>query len=140
MEVSTDTRPLSEIHDNHAVNKALLGNRLRRLAAEAIAYGKHIEYMGPILDHATVEGPAIRVSFTHASSGLVAKGPLDQFEIAAADGNFLPAEAHIDGKTIVISSPKIPHPAFARYEWVAIPDTAIYNNDGLPAAPFTTQK
>jgi sialate O-acetylesterase len=139
MEVTTDARPLSELHDNHAVNKPLLAGRMA-LGAEAIAYGKHIEYMGPIYDRTAVDGSTLRVFFTHDDSGLVAANTgLEQFEIAGADGKFVAATAKIDGKTVLVSSPAVPHPTFARFEWVPVPSTSLFNGDKLPASPFNSQ-
>jgi sialate O-acetylesterase len=87
-----------------------------------------------------VEGNAIRIRFTHADGGLVAKdGPLKWFQVAGADGQFVDAEATIDGKTIVVKSEKVPAPAAVRYAWSNYPfGCNLYNAAGLPAAPFRT--
>ncbi len=61
--------------DIHPANKQEVGRRLA-LAAEAIAYGKPVEYGGPLYQGMTVEGGRVRLKFTHLGGGLVAK-PLD---------------------------------------------------------------
>jgi sialate O-acetylesterase len=109
-------------------------------AARAISYGEKIEYSGPLFRQATPEGSAIRAWFDHAK-GLTAKGgELTGFEIAGADGNFSPATARIDGATVLASSPSVPDPVQVRYGWANSPQCNLYNSDGLPASPFTSER
>ena len=96
--------------DIHPKNKQDVGMRLA-LAARAIAYGEKIEYSGPLFRQATPEGSAMRLWFDHVGGGLTAKGgSLTGFEIAGADRKFVPADAAIDGATIVVSSPSVSAP------------------------------
>jgi sialate O-acetylesterase len=88
-----------------------------------------------------VEADAIRLQFSHLGGGLVAKGgePLSWFVIAGADLKFVPAQARIDGNTVVVSSPEVPAPVAVRYAWVNFPEGCnLYNQAGLPAAQFRT--
>jgi sialate O-acetylesterase len=123
----------------HPKDKQDVGDRLARIALANI-YGEKIEYSGPVFKSAQVENGAIRVSFTHLGGGLVAKGgPLKCFEVAGQDQKFVPADATIDGDTVLVSSAAIPSPATARYAWQNYPDGCnLYNAAGLPAAPFRT--
>jgi sialate O-acetylesterase len=78
---------------------------------------------------------------SHLGGGLVAKGgeSLKWFVIAGADMKFVPAEARIDGDTVVVSSPEVTAPVAMRYAWANFPDGCnLYNAAGLPAAPFRT--
>jgi sialate O-acetylesterase len=127
--------------DIHPKNKQEVGRRLA-LAAEAIAYGQQIPYSGPMYKRMKIEGQAIRLSFDHLSGGLVAKdgGKLTGFAIAGADRKFVFAEAIIDGKTIVVSSPAIAAPVAVRYAWANNPLCNLYNTAGLPAVPFRTDR
>ncbi len=71
--------------------------------------------------------------------GLVAKGgKLTGFAIAGEDHKFVWADAVIDGKTIVVSSPEISQPVAVRYAWDINPVCNLYNQAGLPAVPFRT--
>jgi sialate O-acetylesterase len=137
MAVTTD---IGEAHNVHPHNKQDVGDRLSRIAL-AKTYGRKIEYSGPVFDTMKVEGRAIRVKFSHVSGGLVAKGggPLKWFVIAGADMKFVPAEAKIDGHTVVVSNSEVPAPVAVRYARVNFPDGCnLYNAAGLPAAQFRT--
>ncbi|MBC7783779.1 MAG: sialate O-acetylesterase [Burkholderiales bacterium] len=133
----------------HPKNKQDVGARLARIAL-AKAYGQAIEYSGPAYEKMSIEGQGVegqrvRVRFTHATDGLVAKdstsGELKWFEIAGSDGKFVPAEAKIDGDSVVVSSPTVPEPTAVRYAWHEWPEGAnLFNKTGLPAAPFTSVK
>lgn len=124
----------------HPINKQVVGERLA-LAARAVAYGENIEYSGPVFRQAVVEGTSLRLYFDHLGTGLTARvGGLKGFEIAGADGRFVPAAARLDGDTVVLSSPDIAQPARARYAWKDNPYTSLYNKEGLPAPPFDTAR
>jgi sialate O-acetylesterase len=136
MAVTTD---IGEAKNVHPHNKQDVGDRLARIAL-ANVYGRKLEFSGPAYESMKIEGSAVRVEFSHTGGGLVAKGgPLKWFVIAGADMKFVPAEAKIDGKTVVVSSPEVPAPVAVRYAWVNFPDGCnLYNLDGLPAAQFRT--
>jgi len=56
-------------------------------------------------------------------------------------GKWVWAEAVIDGKTVVVSSPAISEPVAVRYAFTNSPGNAnLYNKAGLPASPFTSEK
>lgn len=123
----------------HPTDKLDVGLRLSR-AARALTYGEtSLEYSGPIFRQATPEGTSIRTWFDH-SRGLNAKGgTLTGFEVAGRDGKFVPATATIDGETVVASSPDVQAPVEVRYGWANSPQCNLFNSDGLPASPFTSQ-
>jgi sialate O-acetylesterase len=123
----------------HPKDKQDVGERLA-LAARAIAYGEHdLEYSGPLFQQVTQEPGVLRVWFTHAESGLTAKGgALEGFEVAGTDGKFVPATAKIDGATVIVGSPQVTAPKFVRYGWANSPKCNLYNQQNLPASPFTS--
>ncbi len=123
----------------HPTDKVDVGLRLAR-AARAISYGEAIEYSGPLFRQATPEGSAIRVWFDHAK-GLTAKGgEVSGFEVAGKDGRFFPATAMIEGSTAVATSPSVAEPVAVRYGWANSPVCNLYNGEGLPASPFTSER
>lgn len=124
----------------HPPDKQTVGARLA-LAARALVYGEpQLEYSGPLFRTATVEGPSMRVWFDHAKDGLTAQGPqLDGFEIAGADGKFVPATAKIDGSTVIVEAQGVAHPEAVRYAWSGWTDANLFNKEGLPASTFTSE-
>ncbi len=129
---------IGNANDIHPKNKQEVGRRLA-LNALAQAYGEKIEYSGPWYRSMKVDGDKIQLEFDHVDGGLVAKdGKLTGFAIAGEDHKFVWADAVIDGKTIVVSSPAIAKPLAVRYAWDINPVCNLYNQAGLPAVPFRT--
>jgi sialate O-acetylesterase len=128
---------IGESGDIHPKNKQDVGKRLA-LAARAMVYGDKIEYSGPMFHGLSAEGSKLRVWFDHTGGGLTARGggELTGFMIAGADGKFVPAEARIDGKTVLVSSVDVREPAAVRYAWADDPSCNLVNQEGLPASPF----
>jgi sialate O-acetylesterase len=62
------------------------------------------------------------------------------FEIAGADQMFVPADARIEGRTLVVSAESVLEPVAVRYAWRNSPDARLFNTAGLPAAPFRSDK
>jgi sialate O-acetylesterase len=131
---------IGESRDIHPKNKQDVGHRLA-LAARHVAYHEAIEYAGPMYRQATADGNQMRVWLSHAE-GLQAKGGGDitGFTIAGADGNFVPAAAHVDGSTVVVSSAQVANPAAVRYAWADDPVCNLINQAGLPANPFRSDE
>ncbi len=127
--------------DIHPRNKQDVGKRLA-LWALATVYGRRsTEYSGPIFRQVTREGRALRVWFDHTAGGLIAAGgEVKGFVIAGPDRIFHPAEARIDGETVVVSSPEVSEPAAVRYAWYNDPENTLRNGEGLPAAPFRSDR
>lgn len=133
------TLDVGDEKDVHPRNKQEVGARLARLAL-AGTYGKPIVPCGPVLKMAEIDDGRVRLHFDHVPNGLRAKdGPLRQFAVSGDDRKFVWANAEIDEDTVIVSSPAIPRPAFVRYAWSDNPEGAnLYNEEGLPAAPFRT--
>jgi sialate O-acetylesterase len=135
MVVTTDCGDANDIHPPH---KQVVGARLA-LAARALAYGERIEYSGPVFEAIKVKGAKATLTFTHAGSGLIAKGGhLKGFVLAGTDGTFHPARAEIRGKTVVVTSEAVSTPLAVRYGWANVPEGNLFNKAGLPASPFRT--
>ncbi len=124
----------------HPKLKMPIGQRLA-LCARAVEFGQAIEYMGPIYDAANsyIQDSNFIVAFTHTTGGLVSQDgqPLKEFEIAGDDGVFYPAEAVIDGNTLIVSNhTDVPEPRYVNYAWKINPRVNFFNGVGLPASPF----
>jgi len=145
------TIDIGEAGDIHPKNKLDVGERLARWAL-AKPYGKPIGYCSPMFKDMQIEGSSIRLAFDGVGSGLMVgrkdglnpvvedKGAkLKRFAIAGEDKKWVWADAVIDGKTVVASSPAVPKPVAVRYAYAHNPAGCnLYNKDGLPASPFRT--
>jgi sialate O-acetylesterase len=130
------TNDIGNPENVHPTNKQDVGARLA-LAARAVAYGETIEYSGPLFRSATPGQGYIRVSFDHISGGLIlrARGTTG-FEIAGSDGRFVPAQARVEGDSLVLSTPEVQAPEHVRCGWSKNQECNLYNGAGLPSAPF----
>jgi len=136
MAVITDIGHETDIHPKP---KEPVGERLA-LAAQGIAYGKKIEYSGPVYDKSEIKDGKVILSFTHVGKGLDAKGgPLVGFTICGEDRKFVKAEAVIQDDRVIVSSKDVAKPMAVRYGWANyMAGLNLYNKDGLPASPFRT--
>jgi sialate O-acetylesterase len=121
----------------HPTDKLTVGHRLA-LAARSISYGEVLEFSGPMFRQVTANPGQLTVWYDHAGKLHAKGGALKGFEIAGADGEFVTADAVIDGSTVVLSSSLVTNPVAARYGWANSPDCNLYNEADLPASPFTS--
>jgi len=139
MAVITDVTDLMDIHPR---NKKEVGLRLA-LLARARTYGETgLVCSGPLYKSMAVEDGKIRISFDSVGSGLmIGDGPaLKWFEIAGDDHIFYKAMAEIDGPTVVVRSPRVTAPRAVRFGWQQMAVPNLFNKEGLPAAPFRTDR
>lgn len=131
---------IGEWNDIHPLNKEDVGKRLALWAQRSDGDYKMV-YSGPLLASSKIMDNKIVLTFSSIGSGLMAKGggELKYFAIAGADKKFVWAKATIQGKSVIVSSDKVPQPVAVRYAWADNPEGAnLYNKEGLPASPFRT--
>jgi sialate O-acetylesterase len=140
----TDFIVISDLVENtadiHPSNKQGVGARLANLALHHDYQKSDVVYSGPRFKSAKVEDGAIRVSFDHVAGGLASRDekPLSHFQIAGEDQKFVPAEATIDGDTVVVKSPEVAKPVAVRFAWHEEATPNLQNKSGLPANSFRT--
>ena len=136
MAVITDA--VDNIGDIHPRNKQVVGKRLAQWAL-AKNYGKEVLYSGPLFKSMKVEGNAIRLEFAH-SQGLASRDAKDltEFTIAGESGEFVSAQATIDGRSVVVRAAEVAEPRHVRFGWHKTCNPNLVNGAGLPAAPFQT--
>jgi len=132
------TTDIGDVHDVHPRNKKGVGERLARWAL-ARDYGRDVVCSGPTYKSMRIDGNKVRVTFGNVGSGLESRDgkPLGDFEIAA-DGDFVPATAAIDGNEVVLSSKDVLLPRMVRLGWHCLANPNLQNKEGLPAYPFRT--
>jgi sialate O-acetylesterase len=136
MVVTTD---IGDAKNIHPIDKQTVGKRLSLIARAKTYNEPGLVYSGPIYNHIKINRQRIQIYFDYADSGLTKKGEqLTEFEIAGEDRVFYPAEAEIQGKTVVVFSSKVKKPLAVRFAWKATPEANLFNKENLPASPFRT--
>jgi len=139
---------LGEANDIHPRRKEPVGRRLG-IAALGKFYQKRGIYSGPLYREFRIEGDKIRIFFDHVGEGLKTTDgkALRWFEIAETNpiagknARFKPAQAIIEGDTIVVSHPEMGKPIAVRYAFNGNPEGCnLCNSAMLPASPFRTSK
>lgn len=143
MAVINDVGNLSDIHPNEKETVA------RRLALHAFKdlYGMPgITADSPTLASYKIEGGKFVLSFNNAKSWYIynpGRGLETGFELAGADGKFVPAAVEgvaksgvIRGRELVVSAPGVPEPRHLRYLYSRPWFGSLYNEVCLPLGAF----
>lgn len=129
----------------HPPNKIDFARRLEDLALTRV-YGKTFPADYPMFESLTIDNDKACVRFTNAPGGLVTKEGTDVvgsaslkcFAIAGEDQRWFWADAKIQGDTVVVWSASVSKPVHVRYAFPPVGVLTLYNQAGLPAAPFRT--
>jgi len=139
-----DIAGTSEIH---YMRKHIAGKRLAA-AALAVEYGRSHGHEGPRYKEGSFErlkqGRA-RIDFNTITPLTVAPTydpeDLPGFTISGVDRKWYPAKARlVNGTSVEVWSEKVKTPAAIRFGWSAHPHPCLYNQAGLPAHPFRTDR
>lgn len=131
---------VDNVKDIHPLNKQDVGKRLANIALSENYKVQGLTYKFPQYKTYLQEKGKIRIQFVNSESGLILKNgdkPL-MFEIAGVDKNFVPAEAKIEGNTIVVWAKSIKSPVAVRYSFKNDAIGNVFSKEGLPLAPFRT--
>ena len=145
------TIDIGAARDIHPRNKQDVGKRLA-LWALAKNYGKEIVYSGPLYKGMKKEGSKIRIDFDQVGSGLMigkkdgqaptqelSDGELQRFAIQDGSDQWHWAKAKIDGSSVLVWHDDVNDPKHVRFGYESNPvGINLYNKEGLPATPFTT--
>lgn len=135
-------------NDIHPKMKKTVGERMCAQACRFV-YGmaEVPDAEGPLYDFAEIRGQEILLHFHSAEGGfrIAQTGDNPQmsvpgFEIAGEDGRYVSARAVIDGEAIRVSSDQISRPRFARYLWTNYGEVPVFGQNGIPLAPFRTDR
>ena len=133
--------------DIHPPKKVDVAHRLAQCALGGFYKKSSEPFRSPAYKSIAVEGNSIRVSFKNVPTTLVQKGEgrINGFQIGVKDPEnekkliFSVAEAHIDGKTIVVSAEGVENPVAVRYCFNEDMGN-VYSAEGLPLAAFRSDK
>ena len=135
MAVSSD---MGDSLNVHPTRKQPVGERLARIALHNLYDFANVVPSGPAVKEASVVGDGIvRLTFDYADGLSTSDGkhPLT-FEIAEEEGLYKPAEARIEGNTVVVMAEGVTHPRFVRYGWQPFTRANLMNSAQLPASTF----
>lgn len=123
----------------HPPDKTAVANRLVNIAL-AKHYGKKIPYLGPELKSFKVKGNSMYLKFGHANGLNLKEGGTRNFEIAGKDSVFHKAEAIVKNGKLKVWSDEVQTPEAVRYTYENYAQGNLFNNSGLPASTFRTDK
>ncbi len=130
------TADVSEADNLHPKNKKPVGIRLANLALTD-SYHKNLGLVkSPVWKSSEFRDGKVILNLENAEGLYFKNGISKQFEIAAADGKFVVAQASIKNNQIVLQAKNIRNPVYVRYAWssVAMPD--LFNKAHLPASTY----
>lgn len=138
MIVTTDLA--DDLTDIHPSYKWEIGRRLALVALNKTYGLTDIVASGPTFRQMKRKGQAAVLTFENQGTGLVSRDgqPLTGFVVAGKDGVFHPAQATIDGNTVVVRAEAVRKPVAVRFGWDEAAQPNLINNEGLPARPFRT--
>lgn len=130
---------VDNINDIHPKLKKEVGQRLANLALARTYQVSGLPYQYPQYESLQIEKDKIRIRFSNASAGLLAKGgePTD-FYIAGADRVFVPAKAKVEGSTVLVWSKAVKHPVAVRFGFSNAAMPNLFSREGLPVNIFRT--
>lgn len=133
------TMDLGEKNGIHPARKQEGAERLALLALGATYGMETLNYRSPLYDSLEIKGSTAIVRFSDAPLGLTSFGKdMQTFEIAGNDRVFYPASAVVQGKTVVVSSPRVSAPVAVRYAFKDFVVGDLFGVNGLPVASFRT--
>jgi len=127
-----NTIDLGHLTNIHPTDKLPIGKRLALLASDPKATGPKIKSVDQKNDH-------LLVHFTRAEGLKTTDGKAPSgFWITDDSKKWVKATAKLDGKSVILHSPKIKKPLYLRYAFSGKPTVNLVNEAGLPAYPFRT--
>jgi sialate O-acetylesterase len=129
---------VDNINDIHPKMKKEVGERLANLALAETYHQQNGAYKIPMYKKLQVEKDKIRIYFTNAENGLTSKGPVTEFYIAGEDKNFIPADAKVEGSSVVVWSKQVTKPVAVRFGFRNAALLNLYNKEGVPVNLFRT--
>ena len=131
------TSDIGNVNDIHPKNKQDVGKRLALLALKNDYGREDLVVSGPVFESMVIEGDKLRVRFANGVGLRSRDGkPLTHFEIIGEQAEFVKAEAHIDGNSVLLSAADVKAPVAMRFAWHKLAEPNLQNGAGLPAAAF----
>lgn len=127
-----------ELRNIHPRNKTDVGKRLAFMALNKTYGYEQVAAHGPEYNSMEIRDGKIIVSFDHATGGFNRTDGIEGFEIAAEDGQFLPAQAIVRDGKVEVSCEGIDQPVAIRYCFRNFQIGNLAGTRELPVVPFRT--
>lgn len=133
-----NTIDLGDVKNIHPKDKLPVGQRGALLAAKN-ALGLDLVASGPTFKSVDIKDGKMHISFDNAEGLKTIDGNMPSgFWISDDSGEWVKADAKIEGETVVLSSAKVKSPKYIRYAFAGKPVVNLVNESGLPTYPFRT--
>ena len=134
---------IATVNDIHPPNKQDVGRRLALLAL-ANDYGmKDTVARSPEFSNVETLGKQLKVTFKFTAGALKTRDGKQpsHFEIIGAGSNgYQPANAQIQGDSVLLTSDKVPEPTAVRFAWNMLAEPNLSGSTGLPVGAFRAGK
>ena len=128
---------VGDVNDIHPTDKRTVGMRMADQVLDRV-YGKFVRpWRTPTLKSLRVDGGEFRVTLADAD-GLKTRDGLSPtcFELRDVSGVWTPADARIEGTTVVLTAKGMGHPLAMRFAAYNGSTPNLVNGAGLPVGPF----
>ena len=133
------TLDIGENYDFHPSNKHDVGKRFALLALNR-TYGIKTLDSGPVLNELDFEGKYANLYFKNTGSGLkISDEDKSWFEIAGEDKIYYESNVNVYKNFLQLNSKYVANPKYVRYAWSDTAKATLFNNEGLPALPFSSE-
>ena len=132
---------VTDTTDIHPKDKHDVGMRLANWALAETYHRPGLGYKNPRFRSLEVTGSQAAVSFADAPNGLMVQGKEVRTLMAAGEDRvFYPAEGKVVGDKLVVTSKSVKKPVAVRYQFSNAGIGNVFSKEGLPVAPFRTDK
>lgn len=133
-----NTIDLGDEKNIHPKDKRPVGRRLAQLTRRD-TLGEPVVAEGPRMTSVDAVDGRLVVRFDNAAAlTTVDGGPPKGFWIVDRAGQWVRAEARLEGNSVILHSSEITEPRYVRYAFAGKPEVNLVNQAGLPAYPFRT--
>jgi sialate O-acetylesterase len=132
---------VTDTTDIHPKDKHDVGIRLASWALAETYHRPGLFYKNPRYASMETKGDKLSLSFADAPNGLMVKGKeVKTLVVAGEDQIFHPADGKVDGNKLEVWSKEVKKPVAVRYQFSNSGIGNVFSMEGLPVAPFRTDK
>ena len=126
---------LGEFNEIHPKEKRIPAHRLYLQALREVYHLQETGTTAPMVREVYPFEGGIRVVFDNVDNGLILHGE-GGFELRDPDGIWHPAKTVANEESVQVTSREVPQPTGVRYAWFNFGQVTLFEQNGLPAAPF----